>query len=202
MERIKNFQDFALNERELPDNQGKILVILGSPGSGKGTLSKELKKKYDFIHLSTGDLIRNSEDEDIKKIIDAGNLLPDNMMIKMLRKELRKVDPSSNVILDGFPRTIEQANALDQLLSEMKIGLQHVLNLSVPDNELLNRLLERAKIEGRADDNEETIKNRLINYNNKTFPLLDYYKGSGLLREINGLGSVGEITSLIRGVLK
>ena len=84
----------------------------------------------------------------------------------------------------------------------MKIGLQHVLNLSVPDNELLNRLLERAKIEGRADDNEETIKNRLINYNNKTFPLLDYYKGSGLLREINGLGSVGEITSLIRGVLK
>jgi adenylate kinase family enzyme len=91
MERIKTFDDFALNERQLPDNQGKILVILGAPGSGKGTLSKELKKDYNFIHLSTGDLIRNSEDEDIKKIIDAGNLLPDNMMIKILRRELKKV---------------------------------------------------------------------------------------------------------------
>ena len=106
MERIKTFEDFALNEKQLPDNQGKILVILGAPGSGKGTLSKELKKDYNFTHLSTGDLIRNSEDEDIKKIIDAGNLLPDNMMIKILRRELKKVDPSSNVILDGFPRTI------------------------------------------------------------------------------------------------
>ena len=115
MERIKNFKEFAINERELPDSQGKILVILGAPGSGKGTLSKELSKDYNFIHLSTGDLIRNSEDEEIKKIIDAGNFLPDDMMIKILRKELKKVDPTSNVILDGFPRTIKQAKRLDSM---------------------------------------------------------------------------------------
>jgi adenylate kinase len=137
-----------------------------------------------------------------KKFMDAGDLVPDEVVIGIIKDRLKESDCKNGFLLDGFPRTIEQAKALDQLLSDMKIGLHHVLNLSVPDNELLNRLLERAKIEGRADDNEETIKNRLINYNNKTFPLLDYYKGSGLLREINGLGSVDEITSLIRGVLK
>jgi adenylate kinase len=137
-----------------------------------------------------------------KKFMDAGDLVPDEVVIGIIKDRLKESDCKSGFLLDGFPRTIEQAKALDTLLSDMHISLQHVLNLAVPDNELLSRLLERAKIEGRADDNEETIKNRLLNYNKKTLPLLDYYKNSGLLREINGLGTVDQITNIIRETLK
>lgn len=185
MERIKNFNDFTINERELPDNQGKILVILGAPGSGKGTLSKELKKDYNFTHLSTGDLIRNSEDVDIKKIIDAGNFLPDDMMIKMLRRELKKVDPSSNVIFDGFPRTIKQAKRLDSLLGRMGLGLNHALYLDLPDDVSKERIKSRAKKENRKDDaSEEVVEKRFKEYHEKTFPLLDFYKKSRKLIKI------------------
>ncbi len=184
------------------------LIFMGPPGAGKGTQAKIICNEQKIPQISTGDILRAAIQSGTemglkaKKFMDAGDLVPDEVVIGIIKDRLKESDCKNGFLLDGFPRTIEQAKALDQLLSDMKIGLQHVLNLSVPDNELLNRLLERAKIEGRADDNEETIKNRLINYNNKTFPLLDYYKGSGLLREINGLGSVDEITSLIRGVLK
>ena len=179
MERIKTFEDFTLNERELPDNQGKILVILGAPGSGKGTLSKELKKNYNFIHLSTGDIIRNSDDEDVKKIIEAGNLLPDNMMIKILRRELKKVDLSSNVILDGFPRTIKQAKRLDSLLGRMGLGLNHALYLDLPDKVAKERIKKRAMEEDRKDDaRDEVVEKRFKEYHEKTFPLLDFYQKS------------------------
>jgi adenylate kinase len=179
MERIKNFEDFTLNERELPDNQGKILVILGAPGSGKGTLSKELKKNYNFIHLSTGDITRNSDDEDVKKIIEAGNLLPDNMMIKILRRELKKVDLTSNVILDGFPRTIKQAKRLDSLLGRMGLGLNHALYLDLPDKVAKERIKKRAMEEDRKDDaSDEVVEKRFKEYHEKTFPLLDFYQKS------------------------
>lgn len=185
MGRIKTFDDFTLNERELPDNQGKILVILGAPGSGKGTLSKELKKDYNFIHLSTGDIIRNSDDEDVKKIIEAGNLLPDNMMIKILRRELRKVDPTSNVILDGFPRTIKQAKRLDSLLGRMGLGLNHALYLDLPDKVAKERIKNRAKEEDRKDDaSDEVVEKRFKEYHEKTFPLLDFYQKSRKLIKI------------------
>lgn len=177
--RIKNFIDFTLNEKELPDNQGKILVILGAPGSGKGTLSKELKKKYGFEHISTGDLIRNSDDPEVKKIIDEGNFLPDDMMIKMLRKELKKVDLSSNIILDGFPRTIKQAKRLDSMLGKMGLGLNHALFLDLPDETAKERIGKRAKEEGRKDDaKEEVVDKRFKEYHEKTFPLLDFYTKS------------------------
>ncbi len=185
MERIKTFEDFTLNERELPDNQGKILVILGAPGSGKGTLSKELKKNYDFIHLSTGDIIRNSDDEDVKKIIEAGNLLPDNMMIKILRRELKKVDLSSNVILDGFPRTIKQAKRLDSLLGRMGLGLNHALYLDLPDKVAKERIKKRAMEEDRKDDSsDEVVEKRFKEYHEKTFPLLDFYQKSRKLIKV------------------
>ena len=185
MERIKNFKEFAINERELPDSQGKILVILGAPGSGKGTLSKELSKDYNFIHLSTGDLIRNSEDEEIKKIIDAGNFLPDDMMIKILRKELKKVDPTSNVILDGFPRTIKQAKRLDSMLGKMGLGLNHAIYLDLPDKIAKERIKSRAKEENRKDDaNEEIVEKRFKEYHEKTFPILDFYEKSRKLIKI------------------
>lgn len=184
------------------------LIFMGPPGAGKGTQAKIICTEKNIPQISTGDILRaaiqNGTEMGIKakKFMDAGDLVPDEVVIGIIRDRLKENDCKIGFLLDGFPRTIEQAKALDVLLKDMGISLQHVLNLAVPDAELLKRLLERAKIEGRADDNEETIKNRLVNYNNKTFPLLDYYKNSGLLREINGLGSVDEITGLIRGILK
>jgi adenylate kinase len=186
MERIKKFDSFDINEREVPDVQGKILVILGAPGSGKGTLSKELKAKYNFEHISTGDLIRKSEDEEIKKIIDAGNFLPDDMMIKMLRKELKKIDPSSNIILDGFPRTTKQAKRLDALLGRMGLGLNHALFLELPEDVAKERIKKRAEEEDRKDDaNEEVVDKRFQEYNEKTLPILDFYRKSRKLIRVN-----------------
>lgn len=183
---IKSFEDFKLLEKELPDSQGKILVILGAPGSGKGTLSKVLKDKYNFEHISTGDLIRKSDDSEIKKIIDAGNFLPDDMMIKMLRSELKKIDLStSNIILDGFPRTIKQAKRLDSMLGKMGLGLNHALFLDLPDDVAKERIKKRAKDEDRKDDaSDETVKKRFDEYHEKTFPLLDFYSKSRKLVSI------------------
>lgn len=180
MYKIVDFNSFSkIYESKFPDNQGKILVILGAPGSGKGTLSKELKKKYGFEHISTGDLIRNSDDPEVKKIIDEGNFLPDDMMIKMLRKELKKVDLSSNIILDGFPRTIKQAKRLDSMLGKMGLGLNHALFLDLPDETAKERIGKRAKEEGRKDDaKEEVVDKRFKEYHEKTFPLLDFYTKS------------------------
>jgi adenylate kinase len=186
MKKIKTFENFEINERELPDSQGEILVILGAPGSGKGTLSKELKKDYEFVHISTGDVVRNSEDPELKKIIDGGNLVPDEMMIKILRKELKKLNPEDNVILDGFPRTIKQARKLDSMLGKMGLGLNHALYLSLPDDIAKERIRGRAKKEGRKDDaSEDIIENRFKEYKEKTFPLVDFYKKSRKLITVN-----------------
>lgn len=186
MDRILNFDKFTLNERELPDSQGKILVILGAPGSGKGTLSKEMVSKYEFNHISTGDLIRKSDDPEIKKIIDGGNFLPDDMMIKMLRKELKKMNPESNIILDGFPRTIKQAKRLDSVLGRMGLGLNHALFLDLPDDIAKERIKGRAKEEDRKDDaSDEVVEKRFKEYHEKTFPLLDFYSKSRKLIKID-----------------
>lgn len=184
------------------------LIFMGPPGAGKGTQAKIICTEKNIPQISTGDILRaaiqNGTEMGLKakKFMDAGDLVPDDVVIGIIRDRLKESDCKNGFLLDGFPRTLEQARALDELLKSMGIALQVVLNLAVPDAELLKRLLERAKIEGRADDNEETIKNRLVNYNNKTFPLLDYYKNTGLLKEIDGLGSVEQITNLIRGALK
>lgn len=201
--RIKNFIDFTLNEKELPDDQGKILVMLGAPGSGKGTLSKVLKEKYGFEHISTGDLIRKSEDPEVKKIIDSGNFLPDDMMIKMLRKELKKIDLSSNIILDGFPRTIKQAKRLDSMLGKMGLGLNHALFLDLPDDVAKERIKKRAKIENRKDDaKEEVIEKRFKEYHEKTFPLLEFYAKSRKLVNIKAEGGKDEVLKKVKKKLQ
>jgi adenylate kinase len=182
---IKKFGDF-LNEKELPDSQGKVLVMLGAPGSGKGTLSKELQDKYGIHHISTGDLIRKSDDPELKKIIDGGNFLPDDMMIKILRKELKKVDVTKGIIFDGFPRTIKQAKRLDSMLGKMGLGLNHAIFLDLPEETAKNRIRERAKKEDRKDDtSDEIINKRFDEYHEKTFPLLDFYKRSRKLIKID-----------------
>jgi len=181
MNSIKDFSSF-LSERliEKEGKQGKILVILGAPGSGKGTLSKMLKEKYNFEHISTGELIRKSDDPEIKKIVGTGKFLSDDLMIKMLRKEMKKIDiANSNVILDGFPRTIKQAKRLDSMFGKMGLGLNHAIFLDLPDDVAKERIKKRAEIEDREDDSsDEVINKRFEEYHDKTFPLLDFYTKS------------------------
>jgi adenylate kinase len=198
---IKGFLDF-LFERELPDRQGKILVMLGSPGSGKGTLSEQLRDGYGINHISTGELIRKSDDPALKKIIEGGNLIPDEMMLKMLRKELKKIDINKGIIFDGYPRNIKQARKLDSLLGKSGLGLNHAVYLSIPEEVAKERIRKRAKKENRKDDSsEETINNRFEEYKEKTYPLIDFYKKSRKLIRIDAeLGMEGVLKSAVKKI--
>ena len=197
METLKYFNQF-LNERELPDSQGEVLVILGAPGSGKGTLSKVLQDDYGIYHISTGDLIRKSDDEELKKIIEGGNLVPDSMMVKMLTKELEKIDVTKGIIFDGFPRTIKQAKKLDSILGKMGLGLNHAIFLDLDEETAKERIRERAKKEDRKDDtSDDIIENRFKEYHDKTFPLLDFYKRSRKLLKIDAEGGKDKVLSAV-----
>jgi|SRR5210317_858608 len=185
MNRVENFENF-INEREIPDKQGEILVILGPPGSGKGTISKRLVDRNDFAHISTGDLIRNSDDEELKKTVAKGDFIPDRTMVRMLRKALSKVDFEKGVIIDGFPRNVKQAKLLDSLLGKMGVGLSHVIYLSVDESKSKDRILKRAESSGRKDDqDEETILKRFKDYREKTLPLVKKYKKSRKLVDVD-----------------
>ncbi|WCL51333.1 adenylate kinase [Leptospira sp. GIMC2001] len=185
----------------------KRLIFMGPPGAGKGTQADIVKDKFHIPQISTGEILREAVKNstamglEAKKFMDAGDLVPDVVVIGIIRDRLAEADCAKGFILDGFPRTVEQAGALDKILKEMHMELDAVVNLAVPDAELVGRLLKRAEKEGRADDNEETIKNRLSNYNSKTYPLIDYYKKEGILKEVNGVGSMDDITKEIMGIL-
>lgn len=175
------------------------LVIFGAPGSGKGTQSEHIVAKYGLNHISTGDVLRG----EIKKgtplgntakgFIDQGQLIPDELMIDILAQVFDSFKDSKGVIFDGFPRTIAQAEALKKMLAERKQEVNVMLDLEVPEDELMTRLIKRGKESGRADDNEETIKKRLTVYHTQTAPLIDWYKKEGTYRHINGLGSLDTI---------
>lgn len=185
----------------------KRLILMGPPGAGKGTQADIVKDNFKIPQISTGEILREAVKNstamglEAKKFMDAGDLVPDVVVIGIIKDRLAEADCAKGFILDGFPRTVDQAVALSKILREMKMDLDAVINLSVPDAELVKRLLGRAEKEGRADDNEETIKNRLQNYNSKTFPLIDFYKKEGILKEVNGVGSMDEITKEILSVL-
>lgn len=182
----------------------KRLIFMGPPGAGKGTQAKNICADFSIPQISTGDILRESVKKGsemgllAKKFMEAGDLVHDEVVIGIIKERLKENDCAKGFLLDGFPRTLDQADALGKLLDSLGIKLDVVINLAVPDSELVARLLDRAKKEGRADDNEETIKNRLINYNSKTLPLLDYYRKKGILREINGLGSMEEISIRVK----
>jgi len=186
MNPVKNFTDFVgeIFEKELPDYQGKILVIMGPPGSGKGTFSKKLAERNGFTHISTGDLIRKSDDKELKAKIAKGEYADDKTMVKMLKKELENIDPKGGIIFDGFPRTIKQAGMLDSLLGKMGLGLSHAVYLDLTEEKAKERILKRAKEENREDDKDpEVISTRFKKYQEKTSPLVDLYKKSRKLKK-------------------
>ncbi|MDO4164072.1 MAG: adenylate kinase [Bacteroides sp.] len=177
------------------------IVIFGAPGSGKGTQSEKIVEKYGINHISTGDVLRaeiknNTElGKTAKSYIDQGQLIPDSLMIDILASVLDSFKDSKGVIFDGFPRTIAQAEALKKMLSERGQEVKVMLDLEVPEDELMTRLIKRGKESGRADDNEETIKKRLVVYHSQTAPLIDWYKKEGVYAHINGLGNLETITA-------
>ena len=177
----------------------KNIVIFGAPGSGKGTQSDKMIEKYGLNHISTGDVLRS----EIKKgtelgktaasYIDNGQLIPDDLMVSILAGVYDSFGDHKGVIFDGFPRTIPQAEALKKMLDERGDKVAAMIELDVPEDELMKRLLLRGQLSGRADDNEETIKKRLVVYHSQTQPLIEWYKQEGLHHHIDGLGSLDRI---------
>ena len=174
-------------------------VLFGPPGAGKGTQSDLLKDKFELVHISTGDVFRALDPEsDLAKLAkgyaDKGNLVPDEITIKILESEVQKHTNIKGVIYDGFPRTTDQAKALDLFLEEKEATVTMMLSLAVPEEELRKRLIARAQVSGRADDADPAIiQNRIDTYNISTAPVAAFYKAQGKLKEINGVGSIEEI---------
>lgn len=184
------------------------LVIFGAPGSGKGTQSEKLIEKYGLHHISTGEVLRDhiARHTPIGEMADSyiskGQLIPDELMIKILEDIIvNEPKAAKGVIFDGFPRTVPQADALSRFLESRGDEVHHVIGLEVPEEELVDRMIKRGQATGRADDNPETIKNRLKVYHESTTPLRDYYKRQGKYRAIKGTGSVDSIFAEIARVI-
>ncbi len=186
----------------------KNIVLFGPPGAGKGTQAEVLKKTYNLIHISTGDVfrfnIKNQTELGLlaKSYIDNGNLVPDEVTINMLKAEVEKNAQANGFIFDGFPRTESQAAELDSFLAEKNATINAMIALEVEESILVHRLLERGKVSGRADDQDESkIRNRFNEYNTKTAIVKDYYEKQNKYFGINGVGSISDITSLIQNVI-
>ena len=184
------------------------IVLFGKPGAGKGTQANFLKIKYSLVHISTGDLFRyNLKNKTelgklAKSFMDKGDLVPDQVTIKMLEEEVKKNTNAKGFLFDGFPRTKSQAEALDNFLENNKMQISATISLEVEDNVLTKRLLERGKSSGRIDDqNESKIINRFKEYNKKTAPLKTYYNDQNKFYSVSGIGSIDIITNRLVQVI-
>jgi adenylate kinase len=184
----------------------KVVIFLGPPGAGKGTQAKRLAAELKLVQLSTGDMLRDHMargtelGQQVKPIYDSGGLVSDAIVIAMIREKLSEMD-DIRVIFDGFPRTVAQAEALDMLLEELGSPISSVPLLEVPEEELVSRLLERGRIEGRSDDNAETIRNRFAQYLEKTQPLINYYATRGHVHRIDGVGEPEAVYARLKAVV-
>lgn len=214
---------------------GYNLILLGPPGAGKGTQAKLLADKFNIPQISTGDILRAAVKESTpagvsaKKFMDAGALVPDDLVIEIIKERLSKDDSADGFILDGFPRTVVQADALSKMLLENGKAIDHVISLTVDYEELVKRVIGRLTCKGcgrgyhldfdppaidgkcsvcsaelfqRDDDKEETLRARLSAYDSQTAPLIDYYKSLSLLRPVDGLGSIQEINAALVQLLE
>lgn len=175
------------------------LLIVGPPGAGKGTQAKNVSEDLGITWISSGELFRETirSDSDIGNMIasyiDNGDLVPDEVTDAMIEDHLDAIDPKNGFLLDGYPRTLDQVYALDRMLEAHDAPLDAVIQLEIPDEEIVGRLLSRAQKEGRKDDTEDVIRHRIAVYHEKTAPLLDVYRDRGLLVGIDGLGTIGEV---------
>jgi adenylate kinase len=186
-------------------------ILLGPPGAGKGTQAKVLVDNQGVVQLSTGDMLRaavasGSElGAQAKAVMDAGKLMPDDIMVEIISARITEPDCEKGFILDGFPRTTAQADALDKMLEENGLPLDHVIEISVNDAVLIDRInarvAETPEAERRDDDNAETLKRRLDVYHEQTAPILPYYESRGMLKKVDGMQSIGEVSKQIEAII-
>ncbi|MEI6900078.1 MAG: adenylate kinase [Bacteroidota bacterium] len=183
------------------------LILFGPPGAGKGTQAIKIANKHGWIHISTGDILRAEVSQctplglKVKSVMEAGHLVSDELLIEIMESVYRKNPDAKGFVLDGFPRTLNQAQELDRMLQKQGQTISIVLALEVNVEELATRLLKRAQEQGRRDDTADVIKNRLVQYQAHTKPLIEYYKEKGLYKEVYGVGTIEEIFALLCNAL-
>jgi adenylate kinase len=184
------------------------LILFGPPGAGKGTQAIRIAEKNKWIHVSTGDILRAEVSQGtplglkVKAVMESGHLVSDELLIEIMESVFLKHSDAKGFVLDGFPRTLNQAQELDKMLLKLGHPVTLVLALEVNEEELVKRLLKRAIEQGRKDDTEEVIKNRLVQYHSHTKPLIDYYKEKKLFKEVFGEGTIEDIFSKLCAVIK
>ncbi len=184
-----------------------FILLLGAPGSGKGTQGKILAERLNLPKITTGDLLRAAVKEgtplgrEAKRYMDDGKLVPDTVILSLIKEELAKPEANQGAVLDGFPRTAPQAELVDRTLGERGQRLNHILLLDVPEEELVRRMMGRATQEGRSDDTPEAIKTRLQVYQRDTAPLIAHYSQRGIVRRVPGSGTIDDIATEIKRII-
>ena len=185
----------------------RVIIFLGPPGAGKGTQAVMLAKELNYLHLSTGEMFRSAMEQgtdigkQIKTLVDAGNLVPDAVTCSLVHERLSQPDATTGIILDGFPRNIDQAEELENILTKLGASIQVVIDVTVPEAVLFERIRRRGRESGRSDDTQDVLANRYQIYLKETSPVSAFYENKGLLRTIDGLGSVEEVASRIKAEL-
>lgn len=183
------------------------LILLGPPGAGKGTQAKRLEDKFGVKQLSTGDMLRaavasGSEiGKEAKAVMDAGQLVSDDIMVRMISERVDQPDCAKGFILDGFPRNVAQAEALDAMLEAKGLKIDHVVEFQVDEERMIDRILKRAAEEGRSDDNEDTLRKRMDVYREQTAPIIPHYQGKGALKTVDGMQAMDDVTADLEKVL-